>query len=710
MAPSGATALTLAAGRDAVCRAVHGWLTGSDAGPLLLVTGPSGAGKTFTLAWAASVMEDLAERAAGDGRERFAWLSARGMTTRVAAWALADRLGVTAKTPGQLADGVAAWSLGQQLGGPGGHPGRSGTASVGGRGRVTILISEIDQCGHLRDGASRAELIDEIIVPLLAVPGIRVIVETSVADLPGCSPAVIPSPSTAGDDKAYGSASSSSPVGSGASGATGPAGTFGASGVTALSPATATIIDLADPRWTDRPAFAAWLDEIVPSGGAAAPQAYPNPMKARRILSLATTQHVGLGPATDERPWKLAAVPFDIAFRERIADRIVLEPANLVLAQQPALSTAIDVLGSAVAPGTRAAWRIAGQALTSDLTIPVRAAVLHGAALAAGDDALAEAVAPYTSGTRPSDGTVIGEAAGWLTRWAGWRPLPPDSPRATPWPGPVAALALLPSPRVGEADIKPDGLALIAVDDLTRTHTLDPADGTITTRPAAPVMVKTRALTVIDTNGGAPSVLFADVGGGLSALGPNAPREAIAEIREVLTEAACPPLTALATDGDALAFGDADGRVHVWSLATRDSLSAPATQHIGPASAVAAIWMPDMDVLFALSGGLDGTFRLWAVPADPGPTPIERRGVPVTAITAAVTAACGPVAAVAWADGTVTLWDLAEARTGPPIPLGWVPRAMALGADGLLVVAGDDGLMGLDLELTGFFRDDPVGR
>jgi len=100
----------------------------------------------------------------------------------------------------------------------------------------------------------------------------------------------------------------------------------------------ALVLDLGEPRWTDRGEFRAWLDQLVPSGGAAAPQAYPNPTKAREILSLATSRHVGLAPASDERPWKLAAVPFDVAFREGIADQIVAEPANLVLAHQPALN------------------------------------------------------------------------------------------------------------------------------------------------------------------------------------------------------------------------------------------------------------------------------------------------------------------------------------------------------------------------------------
>ncbi|MBS2553680.1 hypothetical protein KGQ19_43190, partial [Catenulispora sp. NL8] len=114
----------LPAGRGAVCRAVMGWLTGparadADSGArggsggsgasgaetgagaraaeavtpsLLLVTGPRGAGKTFTLAWAASELAVLAQ-AADD--ERFAWVSARGLTPRVLAWQLAGQLGVT---------------------------------------------------------------------------------------------------------------------------------------------------------------------------------------------------------------------------------------------------------------------------------------------------------------------------------------------------------------------------------------------------------------------------------------------------------------------------------------------------------------------------------------------------------------------------------------------------------------------------------------
>ena len=64
----------------------------------------------------------------------------------------------------------------------------------------------------------------------------------------------------------------------------------------------------------------------------------------------------------------------------------------------------------------------------------------------------------------------------------------------------------------------------------------------------------------------------------------------------------------------------------------------------------------------------------------------------------------GPVAAVAWSDGCVTVWDLGEARTGRPIPLGWAPKALALAGDGLLVAAGDDGLIAIDLHLAEFFE------
>lgn len=759
-----APSTVLPAGRGGVCRAVVEWLTeaggqagsqaggqaGSQAGDaraprLLLVTGPRGAGKTFTLAWAASELAVLAEAADG---ERFAWVSARGLTPRVLAWQLAGQLGVT---------------VGDAAGLP---------AAVAGRWpRVTILISELDLAGHLRDGSARHRTVTELLAPLLAVPGVRLIVESAQSDLVE---------------------------------------------VAAAADSSATVIDLGETRWTDRAEFAAWLDDLVPSGGAAAPQAYPNPTKAREILSLAAKRHAGLQAASDERPWKLAAVPFDVAFREGIADQIVLEPANLVLVQQPALSTAIDALGSAVSPGTRAAWRVAGQALTNSTTVPERAAILHGAALAVGDHALAEAVAPYTRGTRPSDGAPVGDPIPWLTRWAGWRPLPPDTPRPTPWPGPVAALAMSAAGLIPEAvaagvagvagvagaagevgevaagaapadaaeptlpvpiaanltadratdsatdritdritdratgrtsnlaaelaaaavdlaeavlesasqprsahagpgillnpvaassagawlpDLEPTPPeVLVAVDDLARAYRLDPRSGRIVGRPASPVMVRARAAAVVDAS---PSLVLTDSSRRLAALGPTAPRGAVAAVRDVLPDTA---VTAVAVARDALVFGAGDGRVHVWDVDTEELVADPEDQHSGAVTAVAAIWMPDMDVLFALSGGQDGTFRLWAVPADASLLPVEDRGVPVTAVTAALTDV-GAVAAVAWSDGYVTVWDLTEARTGRPIPLGWAPKALALAPDGLLVAAGDDGLIAIDLHLGDFFED-----
>ena len=791
---------------------------------LLLVTGPRGAGKTFTLAWAASELAVLAE-AADD--ERFAWVSARGLTPRVLAWQLAGQLGVTVGDARGLATAIAARLRGSGASGSGGgsgsgsseesrNPGsglagagfgpgvadgvaadglsaadQSSNADRGNRGardsdgagsdgagssaagsdsrsdhsaarvpgsrsatwdlsasgiepvheagrwsRVTILISELDLAGHLRDGSARQAVLAELLAPLLAVPGVRLIVESAHTDVADAA---------------------------------------------ARADSSATVIDLADPRWTDRAEFAAWLDDLVPSGGAAAPQAYPNPTKAREILSLASTRHAGLLAASDERPWKLAAVPFDVAFREGIADQIVLEPANLVLVQQPALSTAIDALGSAVAPGTRAAWRVAGQALTNSTTVPERAAILHGAALAVGDHALAEAVAPYTRGTRPSDGAPVGDPIPWLTRWAGWRPLPPDTPRPTPWPGPVAALAvaaaaagsaavvvpgsagahagaaaqgtaaadspvtsaLTAPPAVGSQGIAASavgalaaavssaaagaapgaaagsqaaatptvgaqtaasaasvsagaapaarssaaaeptiavplsgGLAeelaaaaadlaeavlesasrsravhaspgivlspvaasapgawlpdteptpaevLVAIDDLARAYRLDPRSGRIVGRPASPVMVKARAAAVVDAS---PSLVLTDSSRRLAALGPTAPRGAVAAVRDVLPDTV---VTAVAVARDALVFGAADGRVHVWDVGTEELIADPEDQHSGAVTAVAAIWMPDMDVLFALSGGQDGTFRLWAVPADASLLPVEDRGMP----------------------------------------------------------------------------------
>jgi hypothetical protein len=740
-----------------VCRAVVGWLTDDAPGTprLLLVTGPRGAGKTFTLAWAAS---ELAVRAEAADDERFAWVSARGLTPRVLAWLLAGQLGVAVEGAAGLAPAIAGrlrgsaagekgsdgknagLGLGPGIGGgslkaspvdadgdidgdgaagsdrsiPPGPPADSdhpaATAIPGSRSatwdvlaatlaagyevgrwsRVTILISELDLAGHLRDGSARQAVVAELLAPLLAVPGVRLIVESGQTDLLDVA------------------------VAAGAAGAE----------------ASATVVDLGEARWTDRAEFAAWLDDLVPSGGAAAPQAYPNPTKAREILSLASKRHAGLLAASDERPWKLAAVPFDVAFREGIADQIVLEPANLVLVQQPALSTAIDALGSAVAPGTRAAWRVAGQALTTSATIPERAAILHGAALAVGDHALAEAVAPYTSGMRPSDGAPVGDPIPWLTRWAGWRPLPPDTPRPMPWPGPVAALAVAaveaavaattpaaappadsatanasesaavaptpPAPAL-PADATPSEF-LVCIDDLARAYRLDPASGRIVGRPAAPVMVKARTAAVVDA---APSLVLTDSSRRLAALGPTAPRGAVAAVRDVLPDTV---VTAVAVARDALVFGAGDGRVHVWDVDTEELIADPEDQHSGAVTAVAAIWMPDVDVLFALSGGQDGTFRLWAVPADASLLPVEDRGVPVTAVTAAITQV-GPVAAVAWSDGCVTIWDLDEARTGRPIPLGWAPKALAMSADGLLIAAGDDGLIAIDLHLADFFED-----
>ncbi|MFI0366514.1 hypothetical protein ACH35V_01470 [Actinomadura sp. 1N219] len=153
-------------------------------------------------------------------------------------------------------------------------------------------------------------------------------------------------------------------------------------------------------------------------------------------------------------------------------------------------------------------------------------------------------------------------------------------------------------------------------------------------------------------------------------------------------------LTALGTAGTThLIAGDASGQVHVWEPTAPQHVR---SQHLhdGPVTAVTGM-QGDSGRLSLISGGADGTVRLWAIDDPPVDEPLIRRNTGVTA-TAFARLPLGPVAAIAWTDGHIRIWDM---LTGDErvMNLGLTVNALALTPEGLLAVAGPHGTATLRL-------------
>ncbi|MEV8591126.1 WD40 repeat domain-containing protein [Streptomyces sp. NPDC051180] len=93
-----------AIGTEAEAAALLGWLTDPEAPRLCVVTGERGSGKTALLGWFAAYGPR-----AGRPRRRTArvLVPLAGQSVLGAAWTIADRLGVVAKSPGDLVDALA---------------------------------------------------------------------------------------------------------------------------------------------------------------------------------------------------------------------------------------------------------------------------------------------------------------------------------------------------------------------------------------------------------------------------------------------------------------------------------------------------------------------------------------------------------------------------------------------------------------------------
>ncbi|MDT9692538.1 hypothetical protein Q5762_30250 [Streptomyces sp. P9(2023)] len=303
--------------------------------------------------------------------------------------------------------------------------------------------------------------------------------------------------------------------------------------------------------------------------------------------------------------------------------------------------------------GLRSAWLRTGQSLCRDQDPADRAVVLLGALGDGADPRL-----------RPALRALAADAP-WRVRWTRVR-----GDLTPPWPGSVTALG-------GSGD------RLLVAGTTDAVQQLGAADASIVGEPLrSPSGGRIKALAPAPDG----TLLLLDERGRLLPVPGPEPR---APYLERLTSAVAATLTrhpgtALAAISGSVVVGDRLGSVHAFGLTGIHQ----AALHSGRVTAVTAV---DTATPFLCSGGLDGTVRRWIPGQDPDPTPIADRRVAVVSLHATETPE-GPLLAIAWADGLVELHDLDTParlpfRPGPPV------RAVAVTPDGAVAVGMDEALL-----------------
>ncbi|MFI6444847.1 hypothetical protein [Kitasatospora sp. NPDC050543] len=443
------------------------------------------------------------------------------------------------------------------------------------------------------------------------------------------------------------------------------------------------VLDLDDPGWTDRARFESWC---LKAGGD--PARYPNPGAAlggsapvtpEGLAALAaripvrpdgSPDLVGAGQELLSDFWAAAA-------REGGAGRLQGDPLLLALAGPVTVTAALEGEDGTVAR----AWYAAGPGLIEESDPAARAAILRTRLLGV-DEAAAARLA-----TVP---------APWGGVWAHWEAAAQQAGQAagqlagrSGWPGPVTALAPGQGPYAG---------LLLLADPSGAVRVVEAGAGRPQGAAAVPAPQPLRALAV--TPGG--TVVLLDARGGTELLPPAqpAPGLAPAALEEALgllragAGAELSALTAVPGLPDAApALGDVAGAVH-WvepGGAVRSE-----RLHTGPVTALAGAALggdggADPGFPALVSGGFDGTVRLWGPGSEPMAEPADSRGCPVTAVAVAATPA-GPVVAAAWSDGQVRVRYLSEPDGVWDLRLGSQVWSLALVGE-LLVLGLPDGLV-----------------
>ncbi|MGI5346965.1 SUKH-4 family immunity protein [Streptomyces sp. CA-250714] len=211
--------LPLTAGRVPAAEALLRW-SGDVCGPsVCALTGASGAGKTYLLSWFTDSTSKEWSSAIG-GSARAAAVSAAGRDVTECARVLRAQFAGNGRTgAGPEPEGT------EDTEGAEGADCRALLATAAGRGEpLTVTVAELDACPE------PARLVEELIRPLAQLPEIRVLVETRDPDL--------------------------------------------------LAPTRHAVLDLDDPRLTDRASFTAWYETeaaALPGTSPFAPaETYPN--------------------------------------------------------------------------------------------------------------------------------------------------------------------------------------------------------------------------------------------------------------------------------------------------------------------------------------------------------------------------------------------------------------------------------------------------
>ncbi|MEY9963012.1 hypothetical protein ABIA33_001038 [Streptacidiphilus sp. MAP12-16] len=388
-----------------------------------------------------------------------------------------------------------------------------------------------------------------------------------------------------------------------------------------------------------------------------------------------------LPPLPDD--WRTAPAPIretalDQALQEGTAPRLLADPGFLVHGSAVAI-TATLADRRVTAPGRlRSVWAQAGPALASgDLSDPQRAAVLHAAALGR-DPRLAEFLRP------------LAETHAWTAVWS--------RPRLR-----TTAVTI-----TAEAVTAETADSFVAVDRAGRLQRHDLADGALRARITTDPRHRASRLAGVDDD----HVLAVDATGRLYPMStrPEAVTATPAWLERLARHHNAAVLatpagraTAVAADGDSVVVADAQGGFHYWPAV--DASTGPVSErpHRTAVTAVACLAVPEVPGLtLVLTGGLDGTVRLWdSASGRSMPEPVDRRNALPTALAAARTGH-GPVLAVAWSDRLLHIWRLFEGRVAA-VPLLQDVDTLALAPSGLLVCGGPEGSSALRLDLDAFW-------
>ena len=548
------------------------WAARTDAGcpRLCLVTGGRGSGKSRLLAWlvASSVNHPITTVHAA--------VPAAGQTTRTLAWEFGRQLGYGPLDPAELLERLAADP----------RP-------------VRMLIPDLHRSGRgpadlpaARPGTAFTELV----LPMLALPQVRITVEVDRRDL-------LPDADT-----------------------------------------DALVLEL--------PA------EPSADSDTGAPATAPVPG--------------GVLPAD----WRTASAELresalDRALEQGTAAQLLADPGFLVHGSAVAITAALADERVTAPRQLREVWESAGPALTEGgLDDRTRAAILHAAAVGH-DPRLAEFLRP------------LAETNTWTAVWSH------------------------PALHTTAATLLGDDLVL--ADPAGRLQRHDPVTGALVARITTDPLHRVARLTAVSGD----CLLTADSEGRLATLrtGPQGTPPAVvehlaqqhnaaalADPEAVATALAC----SFAEDSRPLAVADARGGFQLWATgpAAPDTPQPRGRQlHRSPVSAVAVLSHPSPTRPdFVLTGGLDGTVRLWdSRSGEAMPEPVERRNAVPTAL-AVTDSMAGAVLAVAWSDRLLHLWQLFEGRLAV-LPLLQDVDALTLTGGGLLTHGGPHGTGALLLDL-----------